>query len=93
MAPLQAVWGAVFTCFAFDLPGFGLSDLPAGIEVTTANLADTIAEGMAGLGLDAGRALWPAHRGRGGGRNWPGGIPTCVSMLLTDGLSGLSGGL
>jgi pimeloyl-ACP methyl ester carboxylesterase len=37
MEPLQAAWGTHFSTFAFDLPGFGLSDAPAGDPI---NLSD-----------------------------------------------------
>ena len=40
-----------YTCFAFDTPGFGLSDPLPLTEMTVADLADATAEAMAALGL------------------------------------------
>ena len=40
MAPLQAAWEGDFTTFAFDLPGFGLSEMIDVDVLETRHLAD-----------------------------------------------------
>ncbi|WP_323014082.1 alpha/beta hydrolase, partial [Devosia sp.] len=85
MAPLQAVWGREFTTFAFDLPGFGLSQAPADGEITIERLADLIAAGMRAIGIGQ-AALYGRHTGASVCLELALRHPGLASMLLTDGL-------
>ena len=85
MAPLQALWGQEFTTFAFDLPGFGLSQAPADSEITIAALADLVAGGMRALGL-ANAALYGRHTGASVCLEIALRHPDLATVLLTDGL-------
>ena len=84
MAPLQAILAARFTAFAFDLPGFGLSDPPPGETVETWQLADTIAGAIRALGLTQ-VAAYGRHTGAGIAVEMARRHPALVSMVLTDG--------
>lgn len=85
MSELQAVWGREFTTFAFDLPGFGLSQAPADGEITIERLADLIAGAMRAIGLRQG-ALYGRHTGASVALELVLRHPHLASMLLTDGL-------
>lgn len=85
MAPLQALWGADFTTFAFDLPGFGLSELPDVPEVTIPVLADMIADGMRQLGITS-AALYGRHTGASVALAIAVQHTDLAAALLTDGL-------
>ncbi|ODT81221.1 MAG: hypothetical protein ABS76_12285 [Pelagibacterium sp. SCN 64-44] len=85
MAPLQAVWGREFTTFAFDLPGFGLSQAPTDGEVTIERLADIIAGAMRALGIEQ-AALYGRHTGASVALELALRHPDLAAMLLTDGL-------
>ncbi len=84
MAPLQALWAPHFSTFAFDLPGFGLSDPPPGETVETWQLADIIAGAIRGLGLEQ-VAAYGRHTGAGVAVEMAKRHPDLVSMALTDG--------
>lgn len=84
MAPTQRVWGERFTTIAFDLPGFGRSQLPEHETVRTEDLADMIAGGMRALGLSQ-AALYGRHTGAGVAVELARRSPELVSMVLTDG--------
>lgn len=84
MTDLQQRWGEEFTTFAFDLPGFGLSEAPAG-EITIPVLGEMIAEGMRALGIEQ-AALYGRHTGASVCLEIALNYPQMVSMLLTDGL-------
>lgn len=85
MAPLQKLWGNDFTTFAFDLPGFGLSDPPEGDEVTIADLARLIGAAIDALGIRR-PALYGRHTGASVALELACGRPGEVALLLTDGL-------
>ena len=85
MAELQATWGHEFTCFAFDLPGFGLSQAPADGDITIERLADLIAGGMSAIGIEQ-AALYGRHTGASVALELVLRHPERASMLLTDGL-------
>ena len=85
MAPLQAAWSDAFTTFAFDLPGFGMSDLPEADEITIELLGDVIAEGMRNLGITQ-AALYGRHTGASVCLAVALQHPDLAAMLLTDGL-------
>lgn len=85
MAELQAIWGHEFTTFAFDLPGFGLSQAPADGEITIDRLADLIACAMRMIGIEQ-AALYGRHTGASVALELVLRHPGLASMLLTDGL-------
>lgn len=84
MAPLQAEWAPYFTTFAFDLPGFGLSDAPAVEPVETHHLADTIAAAVKALGLTR-ITLYGRHTGAGVSVEIARRHPELCVFVLTDG--------
>jgi pimeloyl-ACP methyl ester carboxylesterase len=84
MSDLQLRWGAEFTTFAFDLPGFGLSQPPDG-DITIPVLAEIIIAGMRALGIEQ-AALYGRHTGASVCLEMAVNHPAMVSMLLTDGL-------
>lgn len=84
MLPVQEEWAEEFTCIAFDLPGFGLSE-PLKVDVlSTEDLADSIAAGMRALGISK-AALYGRHTGGGVGVELAHRHPDLVTMVLTDG--------
>ncbi len=85
MASLQAAWSRDFTSFAFDLPGFGMSDLPDSGEITIERIGDMIAAGMRQLGIRQ-AALYGRHTGASVCLAIARQHPDLAVMLLTDGL-------
>ena len=51
MIPLMPVFGEKFTCLAFDMPGFGLSDKLAQPKPSIEDFADALAETLDALGV------------------------------------------
>lgn len=84
MEPLQAEWCDHFTTVAFDLPGFGLSDMPDSDPLTTADLADAVADGARQLGLTK-VTLYGRHTGAGVAVEVARRHPQLCHFLLTDG--------
>ncbi|MGF9762041.1 alpha/beta fold hydrolase [Microvirga sp. 0TCS3.31] len=84
MLPIQKEWADHFTTFAFDLPGFGLSDRLDKAPLGTADLADAIAGGIRALGLEQ-VSLYGRHTGAGVAVELARRHPRLVSMVLTDG--------
>lgn len=84
MEPLQAEWAAHFTTFAFDLPGFGLSDPPAAERVETHHLADAVAAAITALGLGK-VTLYGRHTGAGVAVEIARRHPDLCAFVLTDG--------
>lgn len=84
MAPLQAAWANDFTTFAFDLPGFGLSDAIETDRLETHHLADAIAGAMRALGISR-AGLYGRHTGAGVAVELARRHPELCSMVLTDG--------
>lgn len=84
MAPLQALWGDDFTTFAFDLPGFGQSDMIEVDRLETHHLADSIAGAVRALGLTK-VALYGRHTGAGVAVEMARRHPDLCSFVLTDG--------
>lgn len=84
MAPLQAEWGDDFTTFAFDLPGFGLSEMIEADVLETRHLADAVAGAVRALGLSR-VALYGRHTGAGVAVEMARRHPDLCSMVLTDG--------
>ncbi|MCL7466281.1 alpha/beta hydrolase [Phaeovulum sp. NW3] len=84
MLPLQQEWADDFTCIAFDLPGFGLSEPLDCMPLKTEDLADAIAGGMRALGLQK-AALYGRHTGAGVAVEVAHHHPELVTMVLADG--------
>jgi pimeloyl-ACP methyl ester carboxylesterase len=84
MLPNQKEWAPHFTTIAFDLPGFGLSEMLDISPLTTADLADAIAAGIRALGLTQ-VSLYGRHTGAGVAVELARRHPQLVSMVLTDG--------
>ena len=84
MAPLQAAWEDDFTTFAFDLPGFGLSEMIDVDVLETRHLADAVAGAVRALGLSK-VALYGRHTGAGIAVEMARGHRDLCSMVLTDG--------
>ncbi len=84
MAPLQVAWADDFTTFAFDLPGFGLSDAIQIDRLETHHLADAIAGAMRALGISQ-AGLYGRHTGAGVAVELARRHPELCSMVLTDG--------
>lgn len=84
MEPLQAKWCGHFTTFAFDLPGFGLSEMPDAPDLSTADLADTIAAAIRLLGLSQ-VMLYGRHTGAGVCVEIARRHPDLCRFVLTDG--------
>src|SRR6476620_628629 len=84
MEPLQAKWSPFFTTFAFDLPGFGLSDAPAADPVETRHLADTIVAAVRSLGIEV-MTLYGRHTGAGVAVEIALRYPDLCAFVLTDG--------
>lgn len=85
MAPLQARWGSEFTTFAFDLPGFGLSEVPDAEEITIPLLAEIIMEAMDALNIED-AAVYGRHTGASVALEIALARQDRTSLLLTDGL-------
>ena len=84
MEPLQAEWADHFTTVAFDLPGFGLSDLPDANPLSTTDLADAVAEAARALGLSQ-IMLYGRHTGAGVAVEIARRHPDLCHCVLTDG--------
>ena len=52
MIPLMPVFGEKFTCLAFDMPGFGLSDKLPQAKPSIEDFADALAETLDALGIE-----------------------------------------
>jgi pimeloyl-ACP methyl ester carboxylesterase len=85
MKPLQDAWCDEFTTFAFDLPGFGLSDAIGTDEVDIPRIADCIAGAMETLGV-AQYALYGRHTGASVCLDIACRHAERVAVLITDGL-------
>ena len=75
-----------FTCFAFDTPGFGLSDPLTTSELTLADLADSLAECMRLIGLPP-CPIYGRHTGAAIALELAVGHPARVTGVVLDGLS------
>jgi pimeloyl-ACP methyl ester carboxylesterase len=84
MEPLQEEWAPYFTTYAFDLPGFGLSDAPSVDPVETHHLADTIVAAVKKLGLTS-ITLYGRHTGAGVSVEIARRHPELCAFVLTDG--------
>lgn len=84
MAPIQILWGRRFTTIAFDLPGFGLSEMLPALPVTIEALSDAIAAGIRALGLTT-VSLYGRHTGAAVAVELASRHRDLCTMVLTDG--------
>ena len=84
MAPLQAIFAPRFTTFAFDLPGFGLSDPLDAAPLETETSPTPSRPAIRALGLTQ-VAAYGRHTGAGVAVEMARRHPELVSMVLTDG--------
>lgn len=84
MRPLMPVFGEKFTCLAFDMPGFGLSDKLAQEKPTIEDFADALAETLDALGIEQ-AATYGRHTGASIAVEFAARHPKRCSMALADG--------
>lgn len=84
MRPLLPVLGERFTCLAFDMPGFGLSDLLPQAKPTVEDFADALAETLEALGI-AQVATYGRHTGASIAVEFAARHPQRTAMALADG--------
>ena len=86
MRPLMPIFGERFTVFAFDTPGFGLSDKLPIASPTIESFADALAETLDALGV-AQTALYGRHTGASIAVEFAARHPARTSMALADGFA------
>ncbi|HUQ75824.1 MAG TPA: alpha/beta hydrolase [Burkholderiales bacterium] len=84
MRPLMPVFGEKFTCLAFDMPGFGLSDRLAQPRPSIEDFADALAETLDALGIEQ-VATYGRHTGASIAVEFAARHPSRTSMALADG--------
>ena len=84
MRPLMPVFGEKFTCLAFDMPGFGLSDKLPQPKPSVEDFADALAETLTALGIDQ-VATYGRHTGASIAVVFAERHPKRCSMALADG--------
>ncbi len=84
MRPLMPVFGEKFTCLAFDMPGFGLSDKLPQAKPTIEDFADALAETLDALGIEH-VATYGRHTGASIAVVFAERHPQRCSMALADG--------
>jgi len=84
MRPLMPVFGEKFTCLAFDMPGFGLSDLLPQPAPTVEDFADALAETLEALGVEH-VATYGRHTGASIAVEFAARHPRRTAMALADG--------
>jgi pimeloyl-ACP methyl ester carboxylesterase len=80
----QSVFAGSFTAFAFDTPGFGLSDLLPLDQPEIEDFADGLAEALAVMGVEH-TATYGRHTGASIAVEYARRHPDRCSMALTDG--------
>lgn len=75
-----------YTCFAFDTPGFGLSDALPGDDLTVADLADAMAETLAAIGMPP-CPVFGCHTGGSIALELASRHPEQVTGIVIDGLA------
>ena len=86
MRPLMKVFGERFTVFAFDTPGFGLSDKLAIESPSVEDFADALAEVLLALGLTQ-VATYGRHTGAQIAVEFAARHPALTAMALADGFA------
>ena len=84
MRPLMPVFGEKFTCLAFDMPGFGLSDKLPQRTPTVEDFADALAETLDALGVEH-LATYGRHTGASIAVEFAARHPKRAAMALADG--------
>ena len=84
MRPLLPVFGERFTCFAFDTPGFGLSDKLPMPKPRIEDFADALAETLAALGVEH-VAAYGRHTGASIAVEFAARHPQRCAMAFADG--------
>jgi pimeloyl-ACP methyl ester carboxylesterase len=84
MRPLMPVFGERFTCLAFDMPGFGMSDLLPQPKPSIEDFADALAETLDALGVKH-VAAYGRHTGASIAVEFAARHPGRTSMALADG--------
>jgi pimeloyl-ACP methyl ester carboxylesterase len=84
MRPLMPVFGEKFTCLAFDMPGFGLSDLLPKPNPSIEDFADALAETLDALGVEH-VATYGRHTGASIAVEFAARHPERSAMALADG--------
>jgi pimeloyl-ACP methyl ester carboxylesterase len=84
MRPLLPVFGERFTCFAFDTPGFGLSDKLPMPRPRIEDFADALAETLAALGVEH-VAAYGRHTGASLAAEFAARHPQRCAMAFADG--------
>jgi pimeloyl-ACP methyl ester carboxylesterase len=86
MRPLMSVFGERFTCFAFDTPGFGLSDKLPIPKPRVEDFADALAETLTALGIDR-AAAYGRHTGASIAVEFAARHPQRCAMAFADGFA------
>ena len=84
MRPLIPVFGEKFTCLAFDMPGFGLSDKLPQAKPTIEDFADALAETLTALDVEQ-VATYGRHTGASIAVVFAERHPKRCSMAVADG--------
>ena len=84
MRPLMPVFGEKFTCLAFDMPGFGLSDLLPKPNPSIEDFADALAETLDALGVEH-VTTYGRHTGASIAVEFAARHPERSAMALADG--------
>jgi pimeloyl-ACP methyl ester carboxylesterase len=85
LLPEMKILADSFTVFAFDTPGFGLSDALPLVEMEVGDLADALAEAMQGLGMPR-CAVYGTHTGAAVALELGVRHPERVTGLVLDGV-------
>ncbi len=83
--PQMRMLAARHTCYAFDTPGFGLSQALPGDSLTVADLAQALADNMAALGLPP-CPVYGSHTGAAIALSLGARHPERVTALVLDGV-------
>ena len=86
MRPLMPIFGECFTVFAFDTPGFGLSDKLSIAAPSIEDFADALAETLEALGVTQ-TATYGRHTGASIAVEFAARHPAKTSMALADGFA------
>jgi len=86
MRPLMDIFAQQFTCFAFDTPGFGLSDPLPVDSPSVEDFADALADTLGALGI-AQVATYGRHTGASIAVEFAARHPERCSMALADGFA------
>lgn len=86
MRPLMALWAERFTTFAFDTPGFGLSDKLPIAAPSVEDFADALEETLEALGIEQ-VATYGRHTGASIAVEFAARHPARTAMALADGFA------